>query len=74
MGGRFCMSDDSHGIEQVGFGYQQVLDFVTQTGITDIHYLDLSEEGAAFDTRFPSTRIRSVSFEQLKQKAFYQAS
>lgn len=74
MGGRFCMSDDSHGIDQVGFGYRQVLDFVTQTGITDLHYLDLSEEGAAFDARFPSTRIRSVSVEEFRQKAFYQAS
>ena len=74
MGGRFCMSDDSHGIEQVGFGYRQVLNFVIQTGITVLHYLYLSEEGATFDTRFPSTRIRSVSVEELEQKAFYQAS
>jgi histidinol-phosphatase (PHP family) len=72
MGGRFCMSDDSHGIEQVGFGYRQVLDFVAQTGITVLHYLDLSDEGTPFDSRFPSTRIRSVSVEELEQKAFYQ--
>lgn len=74
MGGRFCMSDDSHGIDQVGFGYHQVLEFVIQTGISVLHYLDLSEEGAAFDARFPSTRIRSVSVDEVRQKAFYQKS
>lgn len=68
------MSDDSHGIDQVGFGYRQVLDFVTKTGIIVLHYLSTSEEGTAFDDRFPSTRILSVHVDELKQKAFYQES
>lgn len=71
MGGRFCMSDDSHGIQQVGFGYAQVLDFVDRTGITVLHYLDLSEEGLAPDSRFPLTIIRSLSVEELKKKSFW---
>lgn len=65
------MSDDSHGIEQVGFGYPQVLDFLDRVGITVIHYLDLSEEGMAPDSRFPSTRIRSLPVEELKKKSFW---
>lgn len=73
MGGRFCLSDDSHGIEQVGFGYRQVLDFVDRVGITVIHYLDLDLSGGEPipDSRFPSTRIRSVSVEELKGATFW---
>lgn len=65
------MSDDSHGVQQVGFGYRQVLDFVDRAGITVLHYLDLSEEGPAPDSRFPLTRIRSLSVEELKKKTFW---
>jgi histidinol-phosphatase (PHP family) len=73
MGGRFCMSDDSHGIDQVGFGYRQVLDFVDRAGITVIHYLDrdLSGEGPIIDSRFPSTRIRSLPIEEVKSASFW---
>lgn len=73
MGGRFCMSDDSHGVEQVGFGYRQVLEFMGRVGITVLHYLtlDVSGEGPIPDSRFPSTRIRSVTVEEVKRASYW---
>ncbi|KAH8690863.1 Polymerase/histidinol phosphatase-like protein [Talaromyces proteolyticus] len=71
MGGRFCLSDDSHGIDQVGFGYREVLDFIDRTGITAIHYLELTQDGDAPDTRFPSTKVCSLSVEEVKNKASF---
>lgn len=40
-GGRFVMSDDSHGIAQVAHSYDKMLDFINAVGIQRIHYLDL---------------------------------
>jgi histidinol-phosphatase (PHP family) len=70
MGGRFCMSDDSHGIDQVGFGYRGVLEFLDLTGIRTLHHLYLSTEGEAPDSRFPLTRIRSVPVNEVKKASF----
>ncbi|KAL1975831.1 hypothetical protein VTN31DRAFT_4223 [Thermomyces dupontii] len=69
LGGRFCLSDDSHGVAQVGFGYRDVFGFLDQVGITTVHHLSLSESAgeAAVDQRFPSTVVRSVPVEELKQ-------
>lgn len=72
LGGRFCMSDDSHGVEQVGYGYRQVLGFVDRVGITTLHYLDISKEDKVPDSRFPKTRVRSVSVQEMSKAAFWQ--
>lgn len=36
MGGRFTLSDDSHGIEQVGLNYARVMESVKRAGITQL--------------------------------------
>ena len=41
LGGRFALSDDSHGVEQVGQNFDKVLDFAAQVGIERLHYLDV---------------------------------
>lgn len=69
MGGRFCLSDDSHGIDQVGYGYREVLEFVDRTGITTLHYLDISKGEDVPDSRFPETTIQSVSVHEVMKMA-----
>ncbi|KAL1988606.1 hypothetical protein VTN96DRAFT_9001 [Rasamsonia emersonii] len=72
MNGRFCLSDDSHGVPQVGLNYHRVLDFIDQVGILTIHYLDLSTaEETGTDSRFPRTQIRSISVAELKKLPFW---
>ncbi|PGH34661.1 histidinol-phosphatase (PHP family) [[Emmonsia] crescens] len=73
--GRFCLSDDSHGVDQVALNYHRVLEFVEQAGISTLHNLeycsDLSSSSSSFDQRFPHTRLNSVNLADLKQLAFW---
>ncbi|RAK95457.1 histidinol-phosphatase [Aspergillus ibericus CBS 121593] len=70
-GGRFCLSDDSHGLEQVGLNFHRVLPFMEQVGISTVHYLELGEGDAAVDQRFPRTQIQSVTLAEMKAMAFW---
>lgn len=70
LGGRFCLSDDSHGIDQVGLNFHRVLDFVETVGISTLHYLQLSETDAdtasSADGRFPRTQVASIGVSNAK--------
>lgn len=74
MGGRFTLSDDSHGIEQVGLNYEKVLACVERAGITELwHIGSTSRSTAAPDPRFPNVQWLSVSVDELKAHRFWQA-
>ncbi|GLA70852.1 histidinolphosphatase [Aspergillus tubingensis] len=76
-GGRFCLSDDSHGLEQVGLNFHRVVPFLEQVGVSKLHYLGLGEGGgggdddAPVDVRFPRTQIKEVSLEEVKKMSFW---
>lgn len=75
-GGRFCLSDDSHGVDQVSLNFHRVPEFLDRAGISTLHYLQLAEPSAqstAPDARFPRTQITAISMEDLKQMAFWKA-
>lgn len=64
-GGRFTLSDDSHGITQVGTNYGHCLSFAEKTGISSISFF---EKGAATkDSRFPGISTNAVSLLDLKE-------
>lgn len=69
LGGRFTLSDDSHGVEQVGLNYEKVLEFVESCGIKELHFLERG--GVAFDDRFPGVSVSSASLADLKGHAFW---
>lgn len=70
-GGRFCLSDDSHGISQVGLNYNKVLEYVNSLGIQEIHYLERLPMGQlAIDCLGPC-KVRSVPVAELKNDPFY---
>ncbi|EEP77809.1 conserved hypothetical protein [Uncinocarpus reesii 1704] len=71
--GRFCLSDDSHGIHHVALNYKRVLDFLDVAGITTIHYLSYEPDSAApvFDSRFPHLKVNSIGVEDLKNEQFW---
>lgn len=76
LGGRFCLSDDSHGVDQVSLNFHRVLEFLDGVGVKSLHYLSLvGEEGGnvttAPDERFPRTRVAAVSMEGVKDMAFW---
>lgn len=58
------MSDDSHGISQVGTNYGRLLEFTVATHITSITFL---EKGTTTDDpRFPGLAKDAVSVESMK--------
>lgn len=64
MGGRFALSDDSHGVEQVGLNYQGVLDTVRQAGIQELVFFEKKASGSHAqngDTSRVSLSTRSVA-------------
>lgn len=72
--GRFCLSDDSHGVDQISLNFHKVLEFLESTGILTLHYLRLaesSEQSPAPDARFPRTRVGAMSIDDVKQLAFW---
>ncbi|KAJ5675706.1 hypothetical protein N7462_008603 [Penicillium macrosclerotiorum] len=78
-GGRFCLSDDSHGVDQVSLNFHRVLEFLDVAGISTIHYLQLVEpsgqaQAPVPDARFPRTQIAAISTEELKQLPFWKTA
>ena len=73
MGGHFTLSDDSHGVEQVGLNYKRVLDAIHKAGITEIMCIapkadaDVSEA----EPRSPSVSWTSISVTELQAHGFW---
>ncbi|KAF2650391.1 histidinol-phosphatase [Lophiostoma macrostomum CBS 122681] len=65
MQGRFVLSDDSHGTDQVGTNYPRLLEFIQRAGIKEIHYANRT--ASSVDVRFPHTGFRAISVSQLER-------
>lgn len=63
------MSDDSHGVDQVGTNYGRLLAYVKKAGIDRIYYVD--EAGERKDSRFPKAGISSIALTELEQLPFW---
>ncbi|KAF2637472.1 histidinol-phosphatase [Massarina eburnea CBS 473.64] len=72
MGGRFVMSDDSHGIDQIGTNYTRLLDFIRKAGIKEIMYAD--SDASCTDRRFPNAGFSSIATDDLIQLPFWTAT
>ena len=74
MGGRFTLSDDSHGIDQVGLNYDKVLDCVKKVGIAEFCYLaPVSAAVQPHDNRFPHVGWQTMSVSELESHGFWKA-
>ncbi|OAL03365.1 histidinol-phosphatase [Phaeosphaeriaceae sp. SRC1lsM3a] len=69
LGGAFVMSDDSHGIEQLGTNYGRLLAFIQTAGIEEVHYIDPS--GIRNDARFPTAGFASITTSRLLALPFW---
>lgn len=63
------MSDDSHGIDQIGTNYVRLLDFIQKVGITEVWYVDSSVPSS--DCRFPHAGFSSIAISNLMQSPFW---
>ncbi|KAK4542092.1 hypothetical protein LTR36_007123 [Oleoguttula mirabilis] len=72
MGGRFTLSDDSHGVEQVGLNYAKTLACVERAGIAELHHLAPAfESQQPIGDRFPGVRWSPILITDLKRHAFW---
>lgn len=75
MGGRFTLSDDSHGIDQVGANYGKVLECIKRAGVAEICHLVPAMDGVdAHDSRFPNVAWKTVSISELESHGFWKSS
>lgn len=71
--GKFCLSDDSHGVEQVALNYHQLHSFLQKTGIRTLHYLTHAQERPpnTFREDFPHCVVAAVDVNELNNHAFW---
>ena len=67
------MSDDSHGIDQIGTNYTRLLDFIQKVGIKELYYVDSYMPTSTTDGGAPhaSAAFSSISVEDLCQLPFW---
>ncbi|KIW55913.1 hypothetical protein PV05_04621 [Exophiala xenobiotica] len=72
---RFCLSDDSHGLDQVALNYGRVLPFLEEIGLTQVTFLrcDGPQQDES-DNRFPRLRCDYVELHELRNHAFWDVS
>jgi len=63
------MSDDSHGIDQIGTNYVKLLAYIQKAGIEEIHFVDAA--GSRSDIRFPDAGFSSITTSKLADLSFW---
>ncbi|KAI9722468.1 MAG: histidinolphosphatase [Chrysothrix sp. TS-e1954] len=53
LGGVFVMSDDSHGVDQVGTHYTQIRSFLRTLGLQELGYLEKGKAGSVLVNKLP---------------------
>ncbi|KAF2098586.1 histidinol phosphatase [Rhizodiscina lignyota] len=69
MNGQFTLSDDSHGVEQVGLNYDRVLDAIRKAGIQQICFLE--RQGEEPRDGFGALPTAAISLSQLESHPFF---
>jgi histidinol-phosphatase (PHP family) len=69
MGGRFTLSDDSHGVAQVGLNFKRAIEYVQSLGITELHYLE-KQHGNSQTCGGSSLQWKALALGDLKLDQF----
>ncbi|KAL8854936.1 MAG: hypothetical protein Q9221_000132 [Calogaya cf. arnoldii] len=69
LGGAFTISDDSHGIDQIGCRYRELLDFAKEVGIVQITYFEKGSSDK--DLRFPNVTSKTTTLSLLESHPFF---
>lgn len=69
---KFCLSDDSHGMDQVALNYSQCLPFLRKVGISSLTFFRHSAESSnSTDQRFPTLQSEQISLADAEQHIFW---
>lgn len=69
IGGRFVLSDDSHGVEHVGTNYRKALQHFEICGISKLSFL--ARTGTTVDQRFPGIGVCDIEIASLWKHEFW---
>ncbi|KAL8674824.1 MAG: hypothetical protein Q9168_000805 [Polycauliona sp. 1 TL-2023] len=69
LGGSFTISDDSHGTDQIGCRYRELLGFAKEIGILQITYFEKGSPDK--DERFPNVTSRTTTLSRLESHPFF---
>jgi histidinol-phosphatase (PHP family) len=53
LGGRLTLSDDSHGVAQVGLNFALVKNYLESLGVENLYYLDKPAEDIQSQSKLP---------------------
>ncbi|KIW91761.1 uncharacterized protein Z519_07730 [Cladophialophora bantiana CBS 173.52] len=71
----FCLSDDSHGVDQIAHSYPRVLAFLEKVGIISVTFLSHREpteaHGQIHDDRFQALRAQQMGLKELREHRFW---
>lgn len=72
--GRFTLSDDSHGVEQVGLNFHRALVSIKKAGIRELAYLAPAGTPGSMpvDERFTKVCWATIAVDQLEAHGFWQ--
>ncbi|KAK5056093.1 hypothetical protein LTR84_012645 [Exophiala bonariae] len=71
---KFCLSDDSHGIDQVALNYHRCLPFLQRVGIGSLTFFNHSTgSGNSTDERFPALRSEQMSLAEVEKHTFWKS-
>lgn len=62
LGGSFVMSDDSHGVDQIGTNYERLFQFMNRIGLKKVEFLEKKDGGL---------RTSSIQLADLESHAFW---
>ena len=68
MGGKLTLSDDSHGIDQVGTNYGRTVEYLESLGVEEVWGLEVQEVERSGKMK---VSVRSVGVEDIKRSLRY---
>jgi histidinol-phosphatase (PHP family) len=67
--GKFTLSDDSHGVAQIGLNFQRSLKHVASVGVQELYHLEREEQPASSSSK-PRILIKSVPIQNLNVESY----
>jgi histidinol-phosphatase (PHP family) len=69
MGGKLTLSDDSHGVAQVGLNFGRVSDYLISLGVRELCYLERPAQHLGTESRLPLL-VAKAPFKGLDNACF----
>jgi histidinol-phosphatase (PHP family) len=69
MGGKLTLSDDSHGVAQIGLNFGRVSDYLQSLGVTKLYCLDRQVRDLRTGSKLP-VFVKKVPFKGLDGASF----